>query len=260
MPTLPRRLNFSKEAIEAAPSVLWEHPAAQDEGQPTLMPKTRIRSRCSSILKRTASFHAATANLIARAVTKGGDRRCTVNRQEKSILSPILDLPESSEQTGPPKMVVPSSVAGTGLTTFLTTVSVCPSTRAILSSGDHDFGLRKSRNPLMALTPCASVMAMYSGMMGGFGESTESVFVYNTNAEHNQSSWLGLQSGQRWFWFVERWKSCIERLPIPNQATNDWNSQPGQGRVSPWLTIFQIFVIMFLSVMLYRNMEIIFGW
>jgi len=243
MPTLPRRLNFAKGADEGPFS---DRPKARNECQ-TL--KARTRSRCSTILKRTASFHVATTGLIARAVTKGGERRCTFNPQENGNLPAIRDLPESSRQTGPP--------GSTGLTTFL---SVCPSTRANLSSGDHAFGLRKSRNPLMALTPCASVLAMYSGMIGGFRDPAESGFVCSPDSNDSQSQWMGFQSLSGWFWVVDRCKSYIDWLIIPNQITSHRDSQWTQDRVSPWLTMFQIFVIIFLSIMLYRNMEIVFDW
>jgi len=255
MPTLPRRLNFAKGAGEGP---LSEHPKARNECQTALTLKARTRSRCTTILKRTASFHAATTGLIARAVTKGGERRCTFNPHENGNLSSIRDLPESPRQTGPPDMDVPASAAGAGLTTFLATVSVCPSTRAILSSADHAFGLHKSRNPLMALTPCASVLAMYSGMIGGYRDPTESGFVSNPDSGDSQSRRRGFQSQSGWLWLAERWRSCIDWLPIPNQVTSHEDDQSIQGRVSPWLTMFQIFVIILLSIMLYRNMEIAF--
>ena len=181
MPTLPRRLNFAKGADEGP---LSECPKARNECQ-TL--KARTRSRCSTILKHTASFHAATTGLIARAVTKGGEHRWTFNPQENGNLPSIRDLPESFRQTGRP--------CSTGLTTLLTTASVCPSTRENLSSGNQAFGLRKSRNPLMALTPCASVLAMYSGMIGGFRDPTESGFVCNPDSSDTQGHWSLDQDG-----------------------------------------------------------------
>ena len=246
MPTLPRRLNFAKGADEGP---LSERPKARNECQ-TL--KARTRSRCSTILKRTASFHAATTGLIARAVTKGGEHRWTFNPQENGNLPSIRDLPESSRQTGHP--------GSTSLTTLLTTVSVCPGTMANLSPGDQAFGLRKSRNPLMALTPCASVLAMYSGMIGGFRDPTESGFVSNPDSSDSQSHWMGLKSGSGWFWVVDQWKSYIDWLPIPGQLTSHLDIPSTQDRVSPWLTMFQIFVIILLSIMLYRNLEIVFDW
>jgi len=112
----------------------------------------------------------------------------------------------------------------------------------------------------MALTPCASVLAMYSGMIGGFRDPTESGFVSNPDSSDSQSHWMGLKSGSGWFWVVDQWKSYIDWLPIPGQLTSHLDIPSTQDRVSPWLTMFQIFVIILLSIMLYRNLEIVFDW
>jgi len=110
----------------------------------------------------------------------------------------------------------------------------------------------------MALTLCASVLAMYSGMIGGFRDLTESGFVCNSDSSDSQGHWMGLKSGSGWSWVIDQWKSYIDWLPIPEQLTSHLDSQLTQD--SPWLTMFQIFVIILLSIMLYHNMEIVFDW
>jgi len=70
---------------------------------------------------------------------------------------------------------------------------------------------------------------------------------------------MSLKFGSGWSWVIDQWKSYIDWLPIPEQLTSHLDSQSTQDKVSP-LTMFQIFLIILLSITLYRNMEIVFDW
>jgi len=108
----------------------------------------------------------------------------------------------------------------------------------------------------MALTPCASVLAMYSGMIGGFRDLTESGFVRNPDSSDSQSHWMSLKSESGWSWVVDQWKSYIDWLPIPEQLTSHLDSQSTYS-VADHVSDLSIIL---LSIMLYRNMEIVFDW
>ena len=71
---------------------------------------------------------------------------------------------------------------------------------------------------------------------------------------------MAFQSRSAWSWLVEQSKFCIGWLLIPNQFTSRQDNQSIQHQVSPWLTIFQVFIIIFLSMMLYRNVQVVFDW
>ncbi|KAJ3559005.1 hypothetical protein NP233_g11371 [Leucocoprinus birnbaumii] len=259
MPALTRRFSFSKGAAYMASSPMTS--AVNAGNVHPIKPKgdqRGPRSRRSSTLKRTVSFPAATASaLIARAKkTKGGNRGGAKIPEERGSSIQISGLSDSAgrRRPGPPEMTVASSIAYSRLTTFFTAVSVCPSTKAIF--GDHRVEAGKILNHATALTPCASVMAVYSGMMGGFGSSAGPF----EPAQASSRQEIDSQPKSRWSWSLRNWRFSFGPSPtICNQETINYIEQPSRGNVSPWLTTFQIFAIMLLTVNLYRNMEFLLG-
>ncbi|KAF5350997.1 hypothetical protein D9756_008199 [Leucocoprinus leucothites] len=272
MPGLTRRFSFSRNNVGVASPSTPSYTETKCE-VPSVKQKTRPqgpRSRRSSILKRTASFPAATVNFITRSKRQDdGNRGRTSVFDEQGGLRSALGMAKLPDARKAPDMSAPPSVVCPGLTTFITAMSVCTSTRAILSSdGGGNFYAGKSVNGLAALTPCASVMAMYSGRMGGFGYSNVSLFPQHVDAEQNQHSRVRAldvrvatsppEYGQ-WSYFLKRWGFGISLPTSRNRETISRIEQPNCGRVSPWLTTFQILLIMLLTISLYRNMEILLG-
>lgn len=102
-------------------------------------------------------------------------------------------------------------------------------------------------------------MAMCSGMMGGLEgysvclPSGMEEDGRNQNSQVTTMSVAAPQRGPWWFMFIRRWTfGEIWSSSTGNEAVEVIKERK---EASPWLTVFQIFAIMLLTVTLYRNLE-----
>jgi hypothetical protein len=113
-----------------------------------------------------------------------------------------------------------------------------------------------------ALSPCTSVMAVCSGMVGGL--ERYSICLQDNGEDLSQVSdsqvgvVVGSEQGSSWIMFVKRW------ITWQSWSSADWGENSDSGRieeikrrkeVSPWLTVFQVSIIILLTASLCRNVE-----
>jgi hypothetical protein len=137
----------------------------------------------------------------------------------------------------------------------------------VVSQNGENFCLSASTHTVCgeltrALSPCTSVMAVCSGIVGELGRY--SICLEDNGGDLSQVSdsqvgaVVGSQQGQSWIMFVRRW------ITWQSWPSADWGESYESGRVeeikrrkevSPWLTLLQVSIIILLTASLCRNVE-----
>lgn len=208
--------------------------------------------RSRSVLKRTTSVPANTFNAIVRSTTKGARSFAPKPKRPCSV---------SSYRLTPPSILKKTS---TRLTTFLTAMSTVSTARVVSQNVDILRLSATTRGGLSKVlsSSCTSVMAVCSGMAGGL--SRYSGCLPDNGGDPSQvpdsrvDGVVTSQQGPGWTMFIKRWITWRTWLSAGGGEVSDgerFEEMKLRKEASPWLTVFQVSIIIMLTASLCRNVE-----